>query len=59
MPLNDAPRGSAPSAAEINAQIRELWTLAGGRLSDDQRREYARLVTLWATAVRSEVVEAA
>ncbi|MDI3385242.1 hypothetical protein QIS99_03275 [Streptomyces sp. B-S-A8] len=59
MSLNDECHGTTPSAAEINAQIRKLWSRADGRLSDDQRREYARLVTLWATAVRDEVVEAA
>ncbi|MDI3409011.1 hypothetical protein [Streptomyces cavernicola] len=59
MSLNDERHGPTPSAAEINAQIRELWSRADGRLSDEQRREYARLVTLWAVAVRDEVVEAA
>lgn len=59
MSPNDEPRSAGPSAAEINAQIRELWSRADGRLSEDQRREYERLVTLWAAAVRSAVVEAA
>ncbi|MBA2951976.1 hypothetical protein [Streptomyces himalayensis] len=51
--------GSARSAAEVNEQIRALWQRAGGRLSVEQRREYERLVTEWAAAVRGEVVEAA
>ncbi|MFM9372188.1 hypothetical protein [Streptomyces sp. Da 82-17] len=59
MSLTDERQGTTPSAAEINAQIRELWSRADGKLSDEQRGEYARLVTLWATAVRDEVVEAA
>ncbi|NBE50786.1 hypothetical protein [Streptomyces boluensis] len=59
MSPNYEPRGGTPSAAEINAQIRELWSRTDGRLSEDQRREYARLVTLWAAAVRDGVVEAA
>lgn len=44
------------SADEVNEQIRGLWLRAGGRLSADQRAQYARLVTEWADAVRTEVV---
>lgn len=59
MPPIDEPRGAARSAAEINAQIRDLWSRADGRLSADQRREYDRLVTLWAATVSNTVAEAA
>ncbi|MDH2390135.1 hypothetical protein QCN29_15320 [Streptomyces sp. HNM0663] len=37
-----------PSAAELNARIRELW--ADGQLPDDRRREYEALVVEWAAA---------
>ncbi|MFD9907284.1 hypothetical protein [Streptomyces sp. NPDC059063] len=47
------------SSAELNERIRGLWLRAGGRLSAEQRREYERLVTEWAEAVRTEVVQAA
>jgi hypothetical protein len=47
------------SAAEINQQIRALWPHPSVRLRPEQRREYERLVTEWAAAVRSEVVAAA
>lgn len=47
-------RGSVRSAAELNEQIRTLWDRAGGTLTPEQRREYAVLVTGWATAVRAE-----
>ncbi|MFF2506386.1 hypothetical protein ACFVTY_23820 [Streptomyces sp. NPDC058067] len=48
--------GSVRSADEVNEQIRGLWLRAGGRLSAEQRAQYARLVTEWADAVRTEVV---
>ncbi|MET7517810.1 hypothetical protein [Streptomyces sp. NPDC005480] len=57
MPLECS--GTARSAEEVNEQIRGLWLRAGGRLSTEQRAQYARLVTEWAVAVRTEVVEAA
>jgi hypothetical protein len=47
------------SAAEINQQIRALWPHPSVRLTDGQRREYERLITEWAEAVRAEVAEAA
>nr|WP_306323245.1 MULTISPECIES: hypothetical protein [unclassified Streptomyces] len=51
------------SAEEVNEQIRGLWLRTGGRLSAEQRSEYALLVTEWADAMRAElrraVVEAA
>ncbi|MHC0433174.1 hypothetical protein ACX6XY_23805 [Streptomyces sp. O3] len=43
----------------MNDQIRALWEGARGRLSMEERREYERLVTEWAAARRSEVVEVA
>ncbi|MEV1021853.1 hypothetical protein [Streptomyces sp. NPDC050264] len=42
------------SAEEVNEQIRGLWLRAGGRLSTEQRAQYALLVTEWADAVRAE-----
>ncbi|MFE1954990.1 MULTISPECIES: hypothetical protein [Streptomyces] len=47
------------SADEVNEQIRSLWLRAGGRLTAEQRAQYALLVTEWAEATRSEVPEAA
>ncbi|MFD7298279.1 hypothetical protein ACFV9W_33755 [Streptomyces sp. NPDC059897] len=51
--------GPVRSAEEVNEQIRGLWLRTGGRLSGEQRAEYALLVTEWAAAVRAEVVKAA
>ncbi|MFC7303155.1 hypothetical protein ACFQVC_02855 [Streptomyces monticola] len=51
--------GSARSADELNERIRRLMLCSGGRLSEEQRREYAILVVEWAAAVREEVVKAA
>ncbi|MBC9717554.1 hypothetical protein H9Y04_33990 [Streptomyces sp. TRM66268-LWL] len=54
------PRETTPGSvrsAELNEQIRALWTRAGGRLDEQQRAEYERLVTAWAAAVRSDVTE--
>ncbi|MEU6680065.1 hypothetical protein [Streptomyces sp. NPDC046853] len=59
MPLNPQTPGSARSAAELNERIRGLWMRTGGRLSAEQRREYEKLVTEWAAAVREEIVRAA
>ncbi|MEU6847001.1 hypothetical protein ABZ930_34545 [Streptomyces sp. NPDC046716] len=47
------------SAEEVNEQIRGLWLRAGGRLTAEQRTQYELLVTEWAQATRTEVVEAA
>ncbi|SDJ40585.1 hypothetical protein [Streptomyces indicus] len=44
-------------SAELNEQIRALWARAGGRLDEQQRAEYERLVTAWAAAVRGDVTE--
>ncbi|MGW1890086.1 hypothetical protein ACWCP6_07415 [Streptomyces sp. NPDC002004] len=46
---SDAP-GSVRSAAEVNEQIRALWARSGGRLTEEERAEYAVLVTEWALA---------
>jgi hypothetical protein len=51
--------GAVRSAAAINAEIRRLWRDPSVRLSDEQRREYEKLVAEWAAAKRAEVVEAA
>ncbi|WP_394425586.1 hypothetical protein [Streptomyces sp. SGAir0957] len=40
------------SAAELNARIRLLMIRSGGFLSDEQRKEYAQLLTAWSEAVR-------
>ncbi|EGG48020.1 MULTISPECIES: hypothetical protein [Streptomyces] len=39
------------SADEVNDEIRALWRRSGGTLTGEQREEYQRLVTEWATAV--------
>ncbi|WP_156721438.1 hypothetical protein [Streptomyces apocyni] len=59
MPPNAEWSGSVRSAAVVNEQIRALWERAQGRLTVEQRREYELLVTEWAMARRTEVVEAA
>ncbi|MFJ4468716.1 hypothetical protein ACIP2X_14680 [Streptomyces sp. NPDC089424] len=51
--------GSARSAAEVNEQIRALWTRAGGSLSPQERAEYELLVVEWAAAIRGAIIEAA
>ncbi|MFF6999904.1 hypothetical protein ACFY93_33930 [Streptomyces sp. NPDC008313] len=37
------------SAADVNEEIRALWFRAGGTLNIEERREYQRLVTEWAS----------
>ncbi|MEU6996597.1 hypothetical protein ABZ953_38835 [Streptomyces sp. NPDC046465] len=59
MPLTPPPHGAVRSSSELNERIRDLWLRTGSRLSTDQRREYAQLVTEWAAAVREEMVKAA
>ncbi|MEU6733654.1 MULTISPECIES: hypothetical protein [Streptomyces] len=54
MPPTDESHDSARSAADVNEQIRSLWLRAGGRLSNEQRKEYELLVTEWAVAMREE-----
>ncbi|MFG3662133.1 hypothetical protein [Streptomyces sp. NPDC047706] len=51
--------GSMRSAAEVNEQIRALWTRSGGSLSAQERAEYELLVVEWAAAIRGAVAEAA
>ncbi|PZG97418.1 hypothetical protein C1I97_25440 [Streptomyces sp. NTH33] len=51
--------GSVRSAAELNEQIRSLWSRSGGSLSAQERAEYELLVVEWAAAIRARVVEAA
>ncbi|WP_458242541.1 hypothetical protein [Streptomyces sp. MAI_2237] len=51
--------GSVRSAAEVNEQIRALWTRAGGSLSAQERTEYELLVVEWAAAIREGVIQAA
>ncbi|MER7171402.1 MULTISPECIES: hypothetical protein [Streptomyces] len=46
------------SAEELNEQIRRLMLCSGGRLSEEQRKEYAGLVVEWSEAVRDGVLEA-
>ncbi|MFD0412986.1 hypothetical protein [Streptomyces sp. NPDC127108] len=48
-PASESRRASR-TADEVNEEIRALWLRCGGRLSTEQRREYQRLVTEWATA---------
>ncbi|MFI6937922.1 hypothetical protein ACIBI4_01505 [Streptomyces sp. NPDC050418] len=55
MPPDAALRSTR--SAEINEQIRALWARAGGRLDEQQRAEYERLVTAWAAAVRDAATE--
>jgi hypothetical protein len=43
----------------VNADIRALMLRAGGRLREEDRPVYRRLVEEWAAAVRGEIVEAA
>ena len=59
--MSPAPRTPGPvrSAADVNAQIRLLWTRAGGVLLPSQREEYERLVVEYAAAVRAEAELAA
>jgi hypothetical protein len=45
---------TARSADEVNELIRGLCLRAGGRLTAEQRAEYARLVAEWAEAIRAE-----
>ncbi|MEU8968190.1 hypothetical protein AB0D11_02745 [Streptomyces monashensis] len=51
--------GPMRSAAAVNEDIRALMLRAGGRLREEDRPVYRRLVEEWAAAIHSEVVEAA
>ncbi|MER5951460.1 hypothetical protein ABT127_36040 [Streptomyces sp. NPDC001904] len=57
--MPSAARQPARTAEEVNEQIRGLWLRTGGRLTAEQRTQYELLVTEWAQATRTEVVEAA
>lgn len=65
MPPSPPVRGSARSAAQLNALIRAFWPHRDKRLSEAERAEYAELVTEWIDAEaaerggRVEIVEAA
>lgn len=59
MSPDSAPCGSVRSAAVVNEEIRALWVDPRVGLTSGQRTEYERLVTEWAAAVRTEIVEAA
>lgn len=41
---------SARSAAEVNAEIRDLWQRSGGCLTPQDEAEYQRLLVEWAAA---------
>ncbi|RPK80717.1 hypothetical protein EES46_30425 [Streptomyces sp. ADI98-10] len=41
---------SARSAAEVNAEIRDLWQRSGGSLTPQDEAEYQRLLVEWAAA---------
>ncbi|MFJ4920780.1 hypothetical protein [Streptomyces sp. NPDC088725] len=50
------------SAAVVNAEIRALWTRAGGAgraLSEAEQDRYQRLLVEWAASIRADVVTAA
>ncbi|MEV6590044.1 hypothetical protein [Streptomyces acidicola] len=38
------------TAAQVNEEIRALWSRSGGTLNGEQRRDYQRLVREWAAA---------
>ncbi|OKJ06917.1 hypothetical protein AMK20_26265 [Streptomyces sp. TSRI0261] len=50
---------SARSAAEVNAEIRDLWQRSGGRLTPQDEAEYQRLLVEWAAATGGSVRTAA
>ena len=53
------PDGSVRSAADVNEDIRRLWTDPRVRLSDEGRATLDRLYEEWAAAERAKLVEAA
>uniref|UniRef100_A0AAU3GM01 Integrase n=1 Tax=Streptomyces sp. NBC_01401 TaxID=2903854 RepID=A0AAU3GM01_9ACTN len=57
MPISSAEPAPARSLAELNAAIRTL--VHGGLGSPEARREYERLLVEWATAVQSDMRDAA
>ncbi len=50
---------SARSAAEVNAEIRDLWQRSGGCLTPQDEAEYQRLLVEWAAATGAGVRTAA
>ncbi|MGW8489739.1 hypothetical protein [Streptomyces sp. NPDC055886] len=50
---------SARSAAEVNAEIRDLWQRSGGFLTPQDEAEYQRLLLEWADATGGSVRTAA
>ncbi|MFI0242257.1 hypothetical protein [Streptomyces sp. NPDC016845] len=52
MPATPKQPTGQQSAAELNARIRVLMIRSGGFLNDEQRKEYAELLTAWSQAVR-------
>ncbi|MEU8708881.1 MULTISPECIES: hypothetical protein [unclassified Streptomyces] len=57
MPISSAEPAPARSLTELNAAIRAL--VHGGLGSPEARREYERLLVEWATAVRTDMKDAA
>ncbi|WP_329456635.1 hypothetical protein [Streptomyces sp. NBC_01497] len=51
--------GLERSAADVNVQIRALWTRAGASLSPVEQERYQQLLVEWAAAVKADVVPAA
>ncbi|MFI1166599.1 hypothetical protein ACH4UM_24085 [Streptomyces sp. NPDC020801] len=52
-------QGCARSAAELNAQIRALWSHPAVPLTAEQREEYRRLLAELRQVERGDVVKAA
>ncbi|MFH9397194.1 hypothetical protein [Streptomyces sp. NPDC017556] len=50
---------SARSAAEVNAEIRDLWQRSGGSLTPQDEADYQRLLMEWAAATGGSVRTAA
>ncbi|MBT2901313.1 MULTISPECIES: hypothetical protein [unclassified Streptomyces] len=50
---------STRSAAEVNAEIRDLWQRSGGCLTPQDEAEYQRLLVEWAAATGGSVRTAA
>ncbi|MEU2764973.1 MULTISPECIES: hypothetical protein [unclassified Streptomyces] len=50
---------STRSAAEVNAEIRDLWQRSGGSLTPQDEAAYQRLLVEWAAAAGGSVRTAA
>ncbi|MFH9689945.1 hypothetical protein ACH4LE_27090 [Streptomyces sp. NPDC017413] len=46
---------SARSAAEVNAEIRDLWQRSGGSLTPQDEADYQRLLMEWAATTGGSV----